>query len=114
MRAKQVHVWCHHGTLQCNDESHEVSCCHTRTRLLVEANDSWNGNSDYEFCVHGFADSEYAKEQTTRRSVNGWCVFLHNVQAVMRGKGMPVVELSLTEAKPYAAMQCAQDMLYVM
>jgi len=82
--------------------------------LLLQPNNSWDGNADFEFDVQGFADSEYAKEQTTRRSVNGWCVFLNNAPAVMRGKGMPVVALSVTEAELYAATQCAQDMLYVM
>lgn len=64
-----------------------------KSKLSLEPNASRNGQADFKFTVEVYADSEYAKEQSTRRSVNGWCVFLNDVPAVMRGKGMPVVAL---------------------
>jgi hypothetical protein len=41
-------------------------------------------------------------------------VFLNGSAIAFRSKMMPIVALSVTEAELYAAVQCAQDMLYAM
>lgn len=89
-------------------------CVGTAERgFTIQPNQSWNGDPNFEFEVHGTSDSEYAKD-STRKSVNGWATYLCGSPVSMRSKMMPIVALSVTEAELFAAVQCAQDMLFVM
>mmetsp|Transcript_18815 Transcript_18815/g.23344 ORF Transcript_18815/g.23344 Transcript_18815/m.23344 type:complete len:1201 (+) Transcript_18815:436-4038(+) len=90
-------------------------CVGTPNRgLVLEPNEQWDGNPEFEFTIKGLADSEYAKDPETRRSVNGWTVFLCGAPVTMKSKMMPVVALSVTESELSSGTNCAQDMLYVM
>jgi hypothetical protein len=81
--------------------------------LKICPNAEWDGSKDFLFEVEGWSDSEYAKD-TTRRSVNGWSVFLNGSAISFRSKMMPIVALSVTEAELFAAVLCAQDMMYAL
>jgi hypothetical protein len=81
--------------------------------LKLSPNAEWDVSQDFLFELEGWSDSEYAKDDS-RRSVNGWSVFLNGSAIAFRSKMMPTVALSVTEAELYAAVQCAQDMLYAM
>jgi hypothetical protein len=81
--------------------------------LKLCPNAEWDGSQDFLFELEGWSDSEYAKD-SSRRSVNGWSVFLNGSAIAFRSKMMPIVALSVTEAELYSAVQCAQDMLYAM
>jgi hypothetical protein len=72
-----------------------------------------DGGNNFEFTINGKSDSEYAKD-ATRRSVNGWAVWLNDALITFRSKMMPIVALSVMEADLFAAVLCAQDMLFAM
>ena len=74
----------------------------------------WDGSKDFEFIISGNSDSDYAKCPDTRRSVSGWCVKLEGAPVSVKSSTQKIVALSVTEAELYAAVQCVQDMLYVM
>jgi hypothetical protein len=73
----------------------------------------WDGKSPIQFRISGKSDSEYMKDPS-RHSVNGWACYLEGCAVNMASKMMPVIALSVTEAELYAAVQCVQDMLFVM
>ena len=75
---------------------------------------TWNGNPDFEFIITGRSDSDYAKDTDSRKSVSGSGVFLEGSPVVMRSSTQKSVTLSVTEAEQAAAVQTAQDMLFVM
>jgi hypothetical protein len=75
---------------------------------------TWDGiDKNFLFRISGMSDSEYAKDPS-RKSVNGWAVFLENAPVSIKSKMMPIVALSVTEAELFAAVQCAQDMMHAM
>jgi hypothetical protein len=89
-------------------------CVDTAKRgLLLKPDGIWDGTCEYLFRIKGKSDSEYAKDET-RRSVNGWAVWLCLAPVAFRSKMMPIIALSVTEAELFAATLCAQDMLFVM
>ena len=74
----------------------------------------WDGlDQNFEFVVHGISDSDFAKCPTSRRSVSGYLAFLEGAPVTVKSAMQRVVALSVTEAETIAAVQCAQDMLYV-
>ena len=79
--------------------------------LFLKPTGTWDGSRDFEFTIDGISDSEYAKDES-RRSVNGWSVFLQDAPVVMKSRVMPIVALSITEAELYSATMCAQDMSF--
>ena len=81
--------------------------------ITFEPERKWDGTENHEFTITGKSDSEYAKD-TSRRSVNGWSVFLEGAPISYKSKMMPVIALSVTEAELFAAVQCAQDMMFAM
>ena len=60
----------------------------------------------------GKSDSEYAKH-SSKRSVNAGITYLNGAIVKQFSKMMPIVALSTTEAKLYAAVLTAQDMMFV-
>ena len=91
--------------------------CGTRDRgLFLKPSKWWDGkisyNGRFEFEVNGKSDSEYAKDES-RHSVNGWSTWIFNCCVTNRSKMMPVIALSVTEAELYAAVQCAQDLIFI-
>ena len=90
-------------------------CVATEHRgLQLKPKRQWDGNPDFEFIVAGQSDSDYAKDTDTRKSVSGSSVFLEGSPVVMRSSTQKSVTLSVTEAEQAAAVQTAQDMLFVM
>ena len=81
--------------------------------LKLKPNATWDGSKDFLFEVSGWSDSEYLKDDT-RHSVNGWETYLNDAPVSFKSKMMPVIALSVAEAELYAAVQCAQDMLFIM
>jgi hypothetical protein len=74
----------------------------------------WDGkDKSFKFRVKGQSDSDYAKYPVTRRSVSGYSTFLEEAPVTVKSAMQKIVALSVTEAETVAAMQCAQDMLYV-
>jgi hypothetical protein len=64
------------------------------------------------FEIIGSSDSDGAKDPDTRRSVSGWSTFLFDSPISMKSKMMPIVALSVTEAKLFAVTCCAHDKLF--
>ena len=89
-------------------------CVATAARgLFLNPKEVWDGSMEFQFKIKGKSDSEYAKDET-RKSVNGWAVWLCLAPISFRSKMMPIVALSVTEAELFAATLCAQDMLFAM
>eukprot|EP00957_Ditylum_brightwellii_P062626 4753048-Ditylum_brightwellii.AAC.1 len=78
--------------------------------LKLSPKGTWDGRKGYKFAIVDCSNSEYAKDET-KRSVNGWSVFLCYASISYKSKMMPIVALLVTEAELFAAVQCAQDML---
>ena len=81
--------------------------------LLLHPDGVWDGTREFLFWIKGKSNSKYAKDDS-RKSINGWAIWLMLAPIVFRSKMMPIVALSVTEAELFAATQCAQDMLYTM
>ena len=81
--------------------------------LLLYPTEKWDGRAGFKFIINGLSDSEYAKDDS-RHSINGWSTWLFGCCVTYRSKMMPIIALSVTEAELYAAVLCAQDMLFIM
>jgi hypothetical protein len=80
---------------------------------LLKPEGEWDGRDrNYKFKVHGFSDSDYAKDPETRRSVSGYATFLNRAPVTAKSKMQDCVTLSVTEAELVAATNCVQDMMY--
>jgi Reverse transcriptase (RNA-dependent DNA polymerase) len=89
-------------------------CAETPERgLLFKPKRKWTGR-DFEFDLKGYSDSNYAANPDNHRSVMSCQVFLEDCCISAKSKQMPFVTLSVTEAELAAAVECVQDMLYVM
>eukprot|EP00957_Ditylum_brightwellii_P036948 2796796-Ditylum_brightwellii.AAC.3 len=84
-----------------------------KRRIKLVPKGVWDGRRGYLFFIEGYSDSKHAKDESCR-SVNGWSVFLCEAPISYKSKIMPIVALSLTEAKLFAAVLCAQDMMMVL
>ena len=83
--------------------------------LKLKPNRTWDGkDKSFKFIIGGRSDSNFATCPDTRRSVSGWRVMLENCPITMKSAMQKIVALSVTEAELFAAVQCAQDMLFVM
>jgi hypothetical protein len=80
---------------------------------IIKPNRRWDGKKGLKFEVKGWSDSNYAACVETRKSVSGYVVELEGVNVVIKCAGQSIVTLSVTEAELFAAVLCAQDMLYV-
>ena len=75
----------------------------------------WNGKADgLQFIISGEADSDYAKDPVTRRSVSGNVTNLDGVVIIAKSIMQKTVALSVTESELMSGVSCAQDMLYEM
>jgi hypothetical protein len=59
-------------------------------------------------------DFDYATDTDTPKSIIGSAVFFEGDPVVMRSSGQKSMTLSVTEAELAAAVQTAQDMMFVM
>jgi hypothetical protein len=82
--------------------------------LLLKRTIWWDGSLMLLFEITGYSDLDWAKDPITRRSVSGWLTFLFDLPISMKSKMMPIVALSVTEAKLFVATCCAQDILFEM
>ena len=91
-------------------------CVDTKHRgLTLKPFGDWDGkDKNFEFEIVGMSDSDYAKDPSTRRSVNGWLTTLNGAPVSFKSKMMPIVALSVTEAELFSATNCVQDMLQMM
>jgi hypothetical protein len=82
--------------------------------LLLQPNDTWDGKDNgKKFVISGRSDSNYATDPETRKSVTGTRVFLCGSPVMYKSATQKHVTLSVTEAELAAAVDCAQDMMYV-
>jgi hypothetical protein len=89
-------------------------CLNTPNRgILLQPNEHWDGNPEFEFTVSGKSDSYYAKDPDTRHSVSGGITYLCGAPASMHSAGHTIATLSVTEAELVAAGQVAQAILFV-
>ena len=72
---------------------------------------TWNGSKDHVFNISGRADTDYAKDPDTRRSITGTRVLLDEAVTHWRSNTQKSVTLSVTESEQSGAVTCAQDML---
>jgi hypothetical protein len=93
-----------------------MACCVATPErgLLLKPTRKWDGNPDFEFEIIGMADSNYATDVATRRSVSGYSTFLEGAPLSMKSSGQKSVTLSTAEAELASSTSCAQDMLYEM
>jgi hypothetical protein len=67
---------------------------------------------DFKFRIKGRADSNYAADPETHRSVTGYTVFFEGAPTATKSKMQGCVTLSVTEAEYVSAADCAQEMLF--
>ena len=91
-------------------------CIDTKNRgWTLKPTREWkNKDKDFEFIITGNADSNYATCAETRKSVTGYIVRVENAIVAAKSGMQKIVALSTTEAEIIAAVQCVQEMLYVM
>jgi len=88
---------------------------HTRERgLCLQPTMIINDPKTEFFYILGRADSNYATNAETRKSVSGLVVTLNGAPAVMRSIGQKIIALSVIEAELIALTQVVQEMLYIM
>ena len=74
----------------------------------------WDGrDKHFKFRVGGKSDSDFNKEEG-EKSVSGWSVFLEKAAVAMKSRMQQSISVSVTEAETQSAVECAQDMLFVM
>jgi hypothetical protein len=106
MVARQAHRKAMQQTLQC--------CLNTPNMgVLLQPNEHWDGNPEFECMVSGESDSEYNNDPDTRRSVSGGIIYLCGAPVSVRSAGQKIVALYVTDAELVATGQVAQDMLFV-
>ena len=89
-------------------------CVDTPKRgLYLRPNRQWDRSNKHKFSIIGHSNSNYAKEPEKRRSVSGYSVFLEGAPVVMVSRMQGHVTLSVTESELGAAVNCAQDMMFV-
>jgi hypothetical protein len=54
--------------------------------IHIAPNTRWDGSPEFKFVISGQADSDYAKDLKTRRSVSGIITFLCGAVTTMRSK----------------------------
>jgi len=82
--------------------------------LTLSPSHVWDGNPEFEFCIHGTADASYKPYNDVGHSVGGHAVFLQNAPISEKSKVQQSTTLSVTEAELVSGADCAQDMLFAM
>lgn len=89
-------------------------CVGTSERgLLIEPVAVRDGNRDGAVTIYGSPDSTYANDSETRRSVEGYVIFMERATVKMRSAGARTVALSVMEAELYLANKCSLELMYV-
>ena len=81
--------------------------------LVLSSKRIWNGEKEFEFCIHGRSDSDYATNKDDRKSISGRRVFLDGSPVIFWSSTQKFVTLLATEAESAAGVMIAQHMLYV-
>jgi hypothetical protein len=90
-------------------------CLATLNRgAVLKPTRKWDGDPDFKFKISGKADSSYATEPDTRRSVDGHATFLEEACICKRSRMQKNVALAVSTAELHSAVECAQDMLFAM
>jgi hypothetical protein len=88
-------------------------CVETKDRgLLLNPDVKWNGDTEFKVVLCGISDSNFAKDPESWKSVSRNSTFLCGATVIQRNTMHIIVEISVTEAKLFAAINNAQDMLY--
>jgi hypothetical protein len=88
-------------------------CVETKDRgLLLKPDVKWNGDPEFKLVICGILDSDFAKDQETRKSVSGNSIFQCGAPVIQRSTMQRIVALWVTEAELFAATNNAQEMLY--
>lgn len=91
-------------------------CVDTKDRgWMLKPTRKWDGkDKNFEFRVHGRSDADYANCPVTRKSITGYRVSLEGAPVAIKSGMQRIVALSTTESELIAAVQCVQEMMYVM
>ena len=90
-------------------------CVSTPERgLLLAPKGNWDGrDASYEFEISVSADSGYAKDLDSRRSITGVVTYLDGAPVLYRSSTQKMVSLSTTEAEMNAVVTGVQVALFV-
>jgi hypothetical protein len=75
--------------------------------LLLKPARKWDGNPNFAFEITGMADSNYATNVATQRSVSGYSTFLEGAPLSMKSSGQKSATLSTAEAELALSTSCA-------
>jgi len=81
---------------------------------MLKPSGVWNGDKDFDFVIRERSDSNYATCPVTSRNVSGYVTYLMDALVTAQSAKQKIVALSVTEAEVMSAVQCVQDILYVM
>ena len=81
--------------------------------LKLQPLSSWDGNKKHKFRIRGHLDSNYAKRVEDWKSITGYSVYFNDAPIFNKSKTQSSMTLSVSEAKLFAAVECAQTMLFV-
>ena len=88
--------------------------CTAEKGWFLAPNAVWDGkDKNFLFEIGGKTDSDHGKDPTTRRSISGITVTLNEAVVSTRSRQQGCTALSVTEAELIAAVDGAQDMLFV-
>jgi hypothetical protein len=90
-------------------ESDEVS---NGNGLLLKSNVIWDENPVFQFVIRGISDSDFSKDQETRKSVSGNSMFLCGATVIQRSSMQRIVALSVTEAELCADKKRARHVVH--
>ena len=62
--------------------------------------------------LSSLSDANYATDPDNRHSISGWSTFLEGACISKKSKQQDIVTLSVTEAELFAAVACAQDLVF--
>jgi hypothetical protein len=75
-------------------------CVATPSRgIWIAPDELWDGNPKFEFKIRGRANSDYAKDLTTRRSISGVLTYLCGAVIMTRSKMMPIIRCRNVRAR---------------
>jgi hypothetical protein len=90
-------------------------CVQTRQiGWIIRPKRKWDGKKGtIKVKVSGHSDSNYATDPEDRKSITGYSVEVEDATVAAKCVGQEGVALSVCEAETVAAVQCAQEMLFV-
>ncbi len=78
--------------------------CTREAGLLLKPSRKWTGSNNYQFCIRGKSNLDYAKDTHTRCSVSGYVVYFEGAPTMHRSATQKMVALSSCKAELNAAV----------